>query len=199
MAKKTKTVKTVRSVTIKAAWIGGICLIVATLIAAVLSGPSDAIKQTATQSGTGNVLNQAGRDIVNNQGISEETMKELLREKSHAANKELMDKYTNGYFMVGFRANGMVAFHSDTLKIEGDWNNMRFGVDEIRNTFSVYIEKLTISKGDGDSFTFSKIGYHGLPFTGENTPIAPIFQLQASPHFFEVIDKAKGIYLVGFN
>ncbi len=101
----------------------------------------------------GSTINQAGRDVVINTGISEEAMKNLLHEQSHCRQSELSHKYPFGYLLFGV-ANGNVVFQPNRGR------DFRFNPN---NRVSITID--SVRKSAKVSFPFSEATLPNINWT----------------------------------
>ena len=89
-------------------------------------------------SGSNNITVQAAPNSAVIIGISEKEMRELLRDKSIAANRELSDKYPLGYVLLG-AVNGKIIFEPNfkDITIEAHWP-IRVHSDNTKQPFWLY-------------------------------------------------------------
>jgi hypothetical protein len=169
------------------------------------SEKTDSHNQIATTSGSNNTVIQAAPNSTVNLGISETEMRELLRNKSIAANREFSDKYPCGYVIFG-AVNGKIIYEPNfsTLKIpNSDLENAKLTINP-NHTASILFPKLEAYETDG---TLSG-GYYGVNFAFPLVPnqasptgagfISKNYQTQIAL-YCEMIDLEKGIYLLGFK
>jgi hypothetical protein len=200
--------------------LGGTCL-VATITAILCSSEQtpSASRATATSTtgpnspaasvsnvGSGatvTVTQVSGNQTVNN-GISEATMLELLRDKSIASNRELSEKYPYGYVLVGV-VNGKLIYQSffNQVEILTDWNENTLQIDTTTHLVILYFHYLKIGGPGGGGqvlsdvrlvFSYAENGVGGVyPFAFQ-LPSGHIVRIAA-----ETLDAAKGVFVAGFK
>ena len=159
------------------------------------------IQQSAIASGS-STINQAGRDVVINSGISDQTMKELLRDKSNAANMELIQKYPYGYVLLGI-ANGKIIYEPNLrrFRVEADWENWRISINPIEHRLRLFMSRISIVNDRGNrSFYANEIVE--VPY-GEKPEGESFDTMHGADRgvgiYFEIIDLEKWIFLIGFK
>jgi len=148
---------------------------------------SPAINQSATASGSG-VVNQAGRDLTINQGISEATLLAILRQKALSARDELASAYPGGYLLLGI-ANGRIIYEPKTNTFT---MTASASIDRTNNLVTVFIQQLKI-KGEIDVQLTNCT--ETFPFI-ENRARASSFSTRV---YYEMLDTSKNIFVIGLK
>jgi hypothetical protein len=165
------------------------------------------VQQSAVASG-GSTINQAGRDVIINMGISEGTMKNLLRDKAIAANQELSQKYPFGYLLFGV-ANGEVVFQPDPatgLRFNPN-NTALITIDSVQRRATVTFPFFEFTFPNNSTVSWVDVAYafdyvenepslFNIGFKMQET--APAISPEISP-YIEVLDASKVIFLLGFK
>jgi hypothetical protein len=158
--------------------------------------------QSATASGN-STINQAGRDVIINEGVSEATVRKILSAKAISANKELAKKYPLGCVLMGI-TEGKVIFESDSSVFQFDpENKVTIAINDAKKQAAIdfVLFKITTIKGKAvlqiDACRM-RISYV------ENVPrrLMIAFTLpdgiKAYP-FVEVLDEANKVFVLGFK
>src|SRR5256886_4456572 len=148
---------------------------------------SPAINQSATASGSG-VVNQAGRDLTINQGISEATVLAILKQTALSASAELASAYPGGYLLLGI-ANGRIIYEpkTDTFIMTASAS-----IDRTNNLLTVAIKYLKIQGPINVQLTNVT---ETFPFI-ENRARASSF---SSRVYYEMLDTSKNIFVIGLK
>lgn len=149
-------------------------------------------------SGAGNAVNSPGATI-NNTGISEDTMLRLLNDKSIAANESLMNKYSGGYTIFGFK-QGKVVFQTfeGSANMKLDIADAKLSIDKDRQRFTLVIPKI-----EGETFgtptLMKNIQMSGRLTDDGNEFMSSIFSFNEYKLVGQVLDSEKLIFVLGFK
>jgi hypothetical protein len=202
------------SVGIKSALIGACALVIVALIqffhhSTPISSQSannspGAILQSATASGNNSTVIQAGSNSVINYGVSEATVREILKQKEIEVNEKLALKYPQGYILFGI-ASGKIIYEPRfrEIIISADWDNTTIKFAPGNHYLVISIPDLTLQM-PGYSISPNP-GQHSLiqlsfPFI-ENEPkeILSMIPPLAGRAFIEVLDTSEKIFIIGFK
>jgi hypothetical protein len=158
---------------------------------------SPQITQSATASGS-STINQAGHDIVINQGVPEATVREILKEKLVSEHSELSGKYSAGYVIFGI-ANGAIVQqpYVKQFRISADWENWRI---VIRNEATPRVD-LIVSKLQIDGWRFEDNVVSVLYTDGAAVAMGWVYEAKGAQlyPYLEVIDTNQKIFAIGFS
>jgi len=162
---------------------------------------SPTVQQSAVASGD-STINQAGRDVVINQGVSEQTMRELLRDKSITANSDLVRKYPLGYALLGV-ADGKIIYEPNfrRFRVEADWENWKIGINTVQHRVRLFMSRVHITNDRGDTQTYVN---EVVEINYSDTPEGQSFDAMHAADrgvgiYFEIVDLEKWIFLIGFK
>ena len=163
------------------------------------TGPnSPAANVSGVGSGATVTVTQVSGNQTVNKGISEAMMLALLRDKSIAMNRELVEKYPYGYVLFGL-SNGQLVYQTQPTdwQIKGDWPNTSLALDLQHNMATLLFKRLEIVNDK----TFSAQIFEDFSMSFPlrlNEPMDA--HLMFHPKLFcEVIDLEKGVFLVGLK
>jgi hypothetical protein len=148
------------------------------------------------------VINQVNGNQINN-GISGEAMLAMLRDRSVAANVEWSQKYPKGYVLLGV-ADGSVSYlpNGTTMQYHADWSKTTFTFNHQQGTVLVtFPEMHLVSSPNKTNLSVSRCSLE-VPYE-ENRPIRnqgfSFGGTFRADMYFEIIDKTRNIFLVGFK
>lgn len=155
--------------------------------------PTPAIQQSIGSVSGGSTVNQAGGNITINQGITEETLKRLLDQRSVADRDQLTAKYPKGYVLLG-AADGKIVFNSNQApaNVRIDWTSTELSLDKNKGTITLNIPDIETPMGNIRGCSISHIPFAALA----NMNLVAIGNDRLR---VEVLDPAKGIVVVGLK
>jgi hypothetical protein len=159
-----------------------------------LASPAASVSGIA--SGGTAIVNQAGGNLIINNGISPEEMAKLLKAKALDASIQLTEIYPLGYTIFGV-ANGQIIFepHFDRFQVKFGGGQILIDYEHREVTLKVTALEIDFAPGLSGSF----LGNDTFVFTlVENEPMDT--GVLANPKlYFELLDKEKGICLLGWR
>ena len=173
----------------------GVCLI--SLILVVTSENQDNTSAnnttvTATSSGKGSSAQAAGHDI--NNGVPASTVQQILNLKDVELSERMLADYPHGCIIIGLK-NGKVIYDPrlKDISVTGDWDNAKLVVDTNSQKATLYISDMWIGgiEIDHNSFSFDYSKTEPKRVTGISFSGVQIYS--------QVLDKDKGIFLIGFK
>gem|GEM_PF-900998 len=143
----------------------------------------------------GNITQTAGRDI--NNGVSDATLQKVLNLKDVELSERMLSDYPHGCIILGLK-NGKVIYDSrlKDIQINGDWDNAKFVIDTNSQIAFLLLPHFSWISAQGGmvSLNYCSLGFRyaeDQPMQFRNMPSLNMFT--------EVLDKNRGIFLIGFK
>ena len=159
--------------------------------------PPPVVSQSAAASG-GSTINQAGGSqtiIINNYGVSRETVREQIREiiTPASALSDLSARYPAGFVIFGI-SNGHIVREVKGVEVEGDWDGFKVELDTATNKMAFDIPYLNVSIKGHPYRKLVRVEERGAFLEKQPVPSWAVPGM-----YYEVLDMEKKIFLIGFK
>jgi hypothetical protein len=138
-------------------------------------------------------VNQAGGNItIINQGVSEDTIRQLINEKAVSANAQLAARYPKGYVIVGI-ANGKIIYDSKEAppNLIIDWKSADVKIDSNTGAMTAYIPNLAFEGSEASDLL--------IDFPYGDAAVKPLVNFQGNKLYGEILDQEKRIFVLGMR
>lgn len=152
---------------------------------------------SATASGTGSTAQAAGHDI--NNGISPAQLEEVLNLKEVTLSQRILDEYPHGCIILGLE-KGKVIYDSrlKDLQFSSDWDSFKLEIDDSKKLATLSFTKFSFSYQNQLPSGFINCKF-SFPFYEDHASPVISIHLPGLLMYLEVLDRDKGIFLLGFK